>query len=165
MASTASAKILAPWTTCRLHLRFIRYSSPATRQTNWAAFSLGCRKWVRYSRPLRADAVLFRRFPASGATTGAPAFSGTSAGFFGLATPLHWVVPTTQQWNLTLQRQLGGNWVFELGYVGTKGTRLRSTFDPDQPSLASPAQPHRRDLRPATAQMALPTEDQIHDHH
>jgi len=57
---------------------------------------------------------------------------------FGLAVPLHWVVPTTQQWNLTVQRQLTGNWILELGYVGTKGTRLRSTFDPDQPALVGP---------------------------
>jgi hypothetical protein len=75
------------------------------------------------------------------ATNSAPAFSGTAATYFGLATPLHWIVPTTQQWNATLQRQLGGNWVLELGYVGTKGTHLRSTFDPDQPALASPSNP------------------------
>jgi hypothetical protein len=75
------------------------------------------------------------------ATNAAPGFSGTAAGYFALATPLHWVVPTTQQWNLTIQRQLGGNWILELGYVGTKGTRLRSTFDPDQPNLASAANP------------------------
>ncbi len=86
---------------------------------------------------------------ASGANAGQPtadptqagSFSGTAAGFFGLATPLHWIVPTTQQWNLTVQRQLGGNWVLELGYVGTKGTHLRSTFDPDQPALASASNP------------------------
>ena len=82
----------------------------------------------------------FEGFPG-GATTGSPQFSGTAAGFFGLATPLHWSVPTTQQWNFTVQRQLGGNWVLELGYVGTKGTHLRSTFDPDQPNLASPSNP------------------------
>jgi hypothetical protein len=29
----------------------------------------------------------------------------------------------------------------ELGYVGTKGSHLRSTFDPDQPNLASPTNP------------------------
>ena len=29
----------------------------------------------------------------------------------------------------------------ELGYVGTKGTRLRSTFDPDQATLATPQSP------------------------
>jgi hypothetical protein len=74
-------------------------------------------------------------------TTQTPVFSGTAATFFGLATPLHWIVPTTQQWNFTVQRQLGGNWVLELGYVGTKGTHLRSTFDPDQPNLASAANP------------------------
>ncbi|MGA2237276.1 MAG: carboxypeptidase-like regulatory domain-containing protein [Terriglobales bacterium] len=75
------------------------------------------------------------------ASNGSPMFSGTAAGYFQLATPLHWVAPTTQQWNLTVQRQLGGNWVLELGYVGTKGTRLRSTFDPDQPRLASLSNP------------------------
>jgi hypothetical protein len=70
-----------------------------------------------------------------------PVFSGSAIDYINLAVPLHWVVPTTQQWNLSVQRQLGGNWVLELGYVGTKGTRLRSTFDPDQPNLASPANP------------------------
>ena len=74
-------------------------------------------------------------------TNQCPVYSGTAADYFGLAVPLHWIVPTTQQWNLTVQRQLGGNWVAELGYVGTKGTHLRSTFDPDQPSLASSANP------------------------
>ncbi len=74
-------------------------------------------------------------------TTQCPAYSGTAAGYFGLAVPLHWIVPTTQQWNLTVQRQLGGDWVLEVGYVGTKGTHLRSTFDPDQPALASAANP------------------------
>jgi hypothetical protein len=74
-------------------------------------------------------------------TTQCPAHSGNIDGLFGLAVPLHWIVPTTQQWNLTIQRQVGGNWVFELGYVGTKGTHLRSTFDPDQPALASPTAP------------------------
>jgi len=70
-----------------------------------------------------------------------PVFSGTAITYINLSVPLHWVVPTTQQWNFSVQRQLGGNWVLELGYVGTKGTRLRSTFDPDQPRLASPANP------------------------
>jgi hypothetical protein len=68
-------------------------------------------------------------------------YSGNIDGLFGLAVPLNWSVPTTQQWNLTVQRQLGGNWILELGYVGTKGSHLRSTFDPDQPALASPTNP------------------------
>ena len=76
-----------------------------------------------------------------GPTTGSPVYSGNIDGLFGLAVPLNWSVPTTQQWNLTVQRQLGGNWVAEIGYVGTKGSHLRSTFDPDQPALASPSNP------------------------
>jgi hypothetical protein len=76
-----------------------------------------------------------------GPTTGSPVYSGNIDGLFGLAVPLNWSVPTTQQWNFTVQRQLGGNWVAELGYVGTKGSHLRSTFDPDQPALASPSNP------------------------
>ncbi len=84
--------------------------------------------------------TFFQGFP-SGDTTMGPAFSGTVGNFFAPAVPLHWVSPTTQQWNLSVQRQLGGNWVLELGYVGTKGTRLRATFDPDQPAVASPSNP------------------------
>jgi hypothetical protein len=77
-----------------------------------------------------------------GSTNGGASFGpGTFPDFFAPAVPLHWVSPTTQQWNFSVQRQLGGNWVLELGYVGTKGSRLRSTFDPDQPALASPSNP------------------------
>jgi hypothetical protein len=77
-----------------------------------------------------------------GPTTGSAVFGpGTFPDYFAPAVPLHWVSPTTQQWNLSVQRQLGGNWVLEVGYVGTKGTRLRATFDPDQPALASPSNP------------------------
>jgi len=73
-------------------------------------------------------------------TTQTACFSSGAASAFNflqIAAPLHWIVPTTQQWNLTVQRQLRGNWVLELGYLGTKGTHLRSTSDPDQPALAS----------------------------
>jgi len=82
---------------------------------------------------------------AGGNTLTGPIFSNaanSAAGdWFTLPVPLHWVAATTQQWNFSVQRQLGGNWALELGYVGTKGTRLRSTFDPDQPALASAANP------------------------
>ena len=33
-------------------------------------------------------------------------------------------LPYTQDWDLNLQRSLGSDWLFEIGYVGTKGTRL-----------------------------------------
>src|SRR5262249_6579271 len=39
--------------------------------------------------------------------------------------------PYDQQWNLTVQRQLPGNWLVELGYAGNRGVHLASsrTFD------------------------------------
>ena len=68
-------------------------------------------------------------------------FSGNVNSLIQLAVPLHWVAGTTQQWNITIQRELGRDWFAEVGYVGTKGTRLRSTYDPDQATLATPQHP------------------------
>jgi hypothetical protein len=70
-----------------------------------------------------------------------PGFTGNVNGLIALSVPLHWVVGTTQQWNFTVQRQLGRDWFAEVGYVGTKGSRLRSTYDPDQATLATPTNP------------------------
>ncbi|HZF39486.1 MAG TPA: TonB-dependent receptor [Blastocatellia bacterium] len=47
----------------------------------------------------------------------------------------------TQQWNLSVQRQLGDNLVAELAYVGSKGTKLLAARDINQPQ-ASPRQPN-----------------------
>ncbi len=33
-------------------------------------------------------------------------------------------LPYAQDWNLNIQRSFGGDWLFEAGYVGTKGTKL-----------------------------------------
>ena len=46
---------------------------------------------------------------------------------FVLAVPRKFVVPNTQQWNLTVQRDLGKQWVLEVGYVGTHAVHLRET--------------------------------------
>jgi hypothetical protein len=70
-----------------------------------------------------------------------PVFTGNGNSLIGLNVPLHWVAATTQQWNLTIQQELLRNWVVQVGYVGSKGTRLRSTFDPDQATLATPQHP------------------------
>ena len=70
-----------------------------------------------------------------------PVFSGNVNSLIQLAVPQHWVVGTTQQWNFTIQRELGRDWFAEIGYVGTKGSRLRSTFDPNQATLATPQNP------------------------
>src|SRR6185437_6259709 len=33
-------------------------------------------------------------------------------------------LPYTQDWDLNLQQSFGSDWLFEIGYVGTKGTHL-----------------------------------------
>jgi hypothetical protein len=93
---------------------------------------------------------VFQGFPG-GDTTQAANY-GTAGGkgcpgplnsldIFGLAVPQHFVVPSTQQWNLTVQRALGKQWVLEVGYVGTKGTHLRETRDSLESLNATPANP------------------------
>jgi len=69
-------------------------------------------------------------------TTGAATYGGCSGpgvnstqNLFVLEVPRHFVVPNTQQWNLTLQREFGRSWVAEIGYVGTRGIHLRETRD------------------------------------
>jgi hypothetical protein len=68
-------------------------------------------------------------------------YSGNVNSLIQLAVPLHWVVGTTQQWNFTIEHELGRDWFLELGYVGTKGSRLRSTYDPDQAAVATAQNP------------------------
>src|ERR1700722_967992 len=93
---------------------------------------------------------VFQGFPG-GDTTQAASY-GTAAGagcpgplptlgIFGLTVPRHFVVPSTQQWNLTVQRALGKQWVLEVGYVGTHGVHLRETRDSLQSQDATPANP------------------------
>ncbi|MBI3403930.1 MAG: TonB-dependent receptor [Acidobacteria bacterium] len=42
--------------------------------------------------------------------------------------------PYVQHWNLNIQREIGTGRVFEIGYVGTKGTRLLNGRDTNQPA-------------------------------
>jgi hypothetical protein len=65
-------------------------------------------------------------------TTQTPVYNGNTINILGLEVPRHYVNPSTQQWNFTLQQSLGQSWVLELGYVGTKGTHLRDTRNTDQ---------------------------------
>jgi hypothetical protein len=60
---------------------------------------------------------------------------------FTLAVPRRFVTPSTQQWNLTLQRDLGKNWVLEVGYVGTHTIHLRETRTNLPGRLVSPNDP------------------------
>jgi hypothetical protein len=80
--------------------------------------------------------------PASGAACPGPLLS---TNIFGLQVPRHFVVPSTQQWNLTVQRSLGKQWVLEVGYVGTRAVHLRETRDSLQSQRASVADPVKID--------------------
>ncbi len=60
---------------------------------------------------------------------------------FTLAVPRRFVTPSTQQWNLTVQRDLGKNWILEVGYVGTHTIHLRETRTNLPAKLVSPGNP------------------------
>jgi hypothetical protein len=80
------------------------------------------------------------QFPNYGCASGSPGVL-PSQDIFGLSVPRDFKVPNTQQWNLTIQRSLGKNWVLEVGYVGTHAVHLRETRTSIQASLASPSNP------------------------
>ncbi|MBM3724542.1 MAG: TonB-dependent receptor [Acidobacteria bacterium] len=76
----------------------------------------------------------------------------TRAGLFGSgALDPHLRTSYTQQWNLTLQKRLPGGIFWDVGYVGSKGTRLTATFDgnrPIQTLVPSPTTPSIASRRP-----------------
>jgi hypothetical protein len=95
--------------------------------------------------------------PCQAAFTGFPGGDTTQAGqfscaagspgsiptpaLFTLAVPRRFVTPSTQQWNLTVQRDLGKDWVLEVGYVGTHTVHLRETRTNIPAKIVSPAAP------------------------
>ncbi|HKT48547.1 MAG TPA: TonB-dependent receptor, partial [Candidatus Acidoferrales bacterium] len=76
-------------------------------------------------------------FGCNGSTPGVIA----SQNIFGLVVPRKFVAPNTQQWNLTVQRSLGRNWILEVGYVGTHSVHLRETRTNIEARIASAADP------------------------
>jgi hypothetical protein len=78
--------------------------------------------------------------PNYGCATGSPGLVA-SQNLFVLNVPRHFVVPNTQQWNLTIQRDLGKRWVLEVGYVGTHAIHLRETRTNIQAKLATATNP------------------------
>ncbi|GAC1672053.1 MAG: hypothetical protein PVS2B2_04050 [Candidatus Acidiferrum sp.] len=85
-------------------------------------------------------------FPG-GDTTQSPNYGCAGPGvvpsnaLFTLTVPKKYVAPSTQQWNLTIQRALGKQWVLEVGYVGTHAVHLRETRTNIEATLASPTNP------------------------
>ncbi|HTB92748.1 MAG TPA: TonB-dependent receptor [Candidatus Sulfotelmatobacter sp.] len=78
--------------------------------------------------------------PIYGCAAGSPGSIPTE-GLFTLAVPRRFVSPSTQQWNLTVQRDLGKQWILEVGYVGTHAIHLRETRTDIPEQIASPTNP------------------------
>jgi len=70
-----------------------------------------------------------------------PVFSGSTYGGIAMSASQHYVSPNTQQWNVSVQRSLPGEWLMQIGYVGTRGTHLAAMLKPMQAGLASPQNP------------------------
>jgi hypothetical protein len=59
------------------------------------------------------------------------------------------VMPLTYQWNINIQRELKGNFLFQIGYVGNKGTHMQNRYDANQAVQFDPANPRTiNDRRP-----------------
>jgi hypothetical protein len=69
-------------------------------------------------------------------TSGTPVYSGYGAegDFFGVDPKVR--TPYIQNFNLNLQQQLGSKAMFQIGYVGAKGTKLFQFLDINQPTQA-----------------------------
>jgi len=86
--------------------------------------------------PLPTDQPIPALIAFNGAT-GAPIFStvpgvrpGSALSGFFFFPERDFRAPYAQQWNLTIQREFIPNWLFEIGYVGTRGVGLIGTGRP-----------------------------------
>jgi hypothetical protein len=60
----------------------------------------------------------------AGSSPFAPNFAGGPQGLTLLTLDPHLRLPYAQDWNFTLEHSFGQGWLLDLGYVGTKGTKL-----------------------------------------
>src|SRR6202022_2884126 len=74
-------------------------------------------------------------------TSQAPVYNNNGVNLFTLQVPRHFIVPNVQQWNLTIQRALGRNFILEVGYVGSHTVHLREVHDALQSVIASQQNP------------------------
>jgi Carboxypeptidase regulatory-like domain/TonB-dependent Receptor Plug Domain len=90
------------------------------------------------TNPIGPDAVVSLNYNQSnfnGSTTG-PVFGPVSPGPNSIfVTPRNLATPYVSEWNLNIQRQLSQFAALEIGYVGSKGTRLTRLFDANQDGL------------------------------
>ena len=82
--------------------------------------------------------------PAALVDEGFPALDPAAASFPGLlSADLRFKSPYYQQWNFSVQRDLGWNTLLEVAYVGSKGTHLQVLRDYNQPQ-PGPGDPQER---------------------
>jgi hypothetical protein len=77
-------------------------------------------------------------------TSTAPVFTPTTGLQSIFITDLNLRTPYVQSWNLNVQQQVGRSLAFEVGYVGSKGTKLTRLYDANQgrdPNINTPAYP------------------------
>ncbi len=67
----------------------------------------------------------------------APNFSGGPQSLTLLTLDSHLRVPYAQDWNFTVEHSFGQGWLLEVGYVGTKGTKLPRFIESNPPVLCS----------------------------
>jgi Carboxypeptidase regulatory-like domain/TonB-dependent Receptor Plug Domain len=85
---------------------------------------------------LGPQALVTGSVPGTALTAGTPVYSGYApeGDFFSVDPNMR--TPYVQNFNLNFQQQIGNKTVFELGYVGSKGTKLFQFLDINQPSQA-----------------------------
>ena len=72
--------------------------------------------------------------PGPQAGVSAPVFSAGSCPCDIFVTPRNFATPYAQNWNLNLQQQLSPAVALQIGYVGSKGTKLVRLLDVNQPN-------------------------------
>jgi hypothetical protein len=73
----------------------------------------------------------------AGADPFAPNFAGGPQSLTLLTLDPHLHVPYAQDWNFTVEHSFGQGWLLEVGYVGTKGTKLPRFIESNPPTLCS----------------------------
>lgn len=72
--------------------------------------------------------------------------------------PMRYTIPYVEQWNLSIQKELARNFVWEAGYVGNHGVKLYGAYEGNQPDPGPGAVVSRRPLRNITSASILRVE-------